>query len=92
MISGASRRARTDGSSAGGARVSSRLVRENAEPAERLVGLVANWPGEEQHPAVAQRRKVRKVLLLKLVAPFVRIVRRVGRPAQQDEREAFEIH
>ena len=92
MISGASQLARTDGSSASSARVSSTLVVRTQSPRSDSSGWSREWPGEEQHPAVAQRLKVREVLLLKLVAPFVRIVRRVGRPAQQDEREALEIH
>jgi hypothetical protein len=35
---------------------------------------------------------VREVLLLELVEPLLGKVRRVRRPAQQDEREAVEVH
>ena len=36
--------------------------------------------------------RVREVLLLELVQPRLRIVRRVLRPAQEHEREALELH
>ena len=92
ITSGTSRPALTAGSFAISARVSLDARRQHAEPAQRLVGLVAERPRQEQHPALVQFGEVREVLLLDLVQPLLRIVRRIRRPAKEDERVLLELH